>query len=131
MLFRSDYTLFLQIAELGEELTELHLLKHKSLNKPITKYKGRGSDKIEKHRYDEERQCVFINDENYFEGITPNVWNYMIGGYQVLDKYSKSHMEESITDPIHFCRVVTSINATLQIQRKMDELFRKLNKDID
>jgi predicted helicase len=129
--FTLDYTLFLQIAELGEELTELHLLKHKSLNKPITKYKGRGSDKIEKHRYDEERQCVFINDENYFEGITPNVWNYMIGGYQVLDKYLKSHMEESITDPTHFCRVVTSINATLQIQRKMDELFRKLNKVID
>ena len=38
--FTSDYKLFLQVAELGEELTELHLLKHKLLNKPIAKYTG-------------------------------------------------------------------------------------------
>jgi len=37
--FTSDYSLFQQLAKLGDELTQLHLFKHPSLNKPITKYR--------------------------------------------------------------------------------------------
>ena len=37
----SYYTL---LTEIGEQNTELHLLKSKSLNKPVVKYKGKGDD---------------------------------------------------------------------------------------
>ena len=114
------------MAELGEQLTELHLLKHKSLNKPIAKYKGKGDDRIEKIKYDEERQLVFINDKNYFEGITPEVWNYHIGGYRVMEKYLKPRKGRLMEDPGHYCKMATSIHETIRLQHTVDDMFKQL-----
>ena len=124
--FTSDYKLFLQVAELGEQLAELHLLKHKSLNKPLTKYKGKGDDRVEKPTYNEEKQVVFINKTNYFEGITSEVWNYHIGGYQVMEKYLKDRKGRLMDDPGHYCKMATSLTQTIEIQKNIDSLFSKV-----
>lgn len=121
--FTSDHKLFLQMAEIGEELTELHLMKHKALNKPICKYKGAGEDFIEKPTYNEEAQSIFINKTKYFENISPEVWNYHIGGYQVLEKYLKDRKGRQIDDPATYCKIVTSVFLTIEIQKKCDKLF--------
>jgi len=124
--FTPDYKLFLQLAALGEELAELHLLKHKALDRPVAKYKGKGDDRIEKPRYDEEKQIVFINDKNYFEGIAPEVWNYHIGGYQVLEKYLKDRKGRLMDDPAHYCKIVTSLTETIRLQTEIDKLFLRV-----
>ncbi len=124
--FTDDHKLFLQMAALGEQLIELHLLKHKSLNKPVAKYKGKGDDRIEKPKYDEEKQIVFINKSNYFEGITPEVWNYHIGGYQVMEKYLKDRKGRLMDDPGHYCKMATAIAQTIELQKNIDSLFTKV-----
>jgi predicted helicase len=128
--FTSDFKLFLQLAELGEQLTELHLLKSKALNKPIAKYKGKGDDRIEKPKFDEERQMVFINEKNYFEGVSPEVWNYHIGGYQVMEKYLKDRKGRLMEDPGHYCKMATAISETILAQEKIDKLFVDVEKKI-
>jgi predicted helicase len=128
--FTTEYKLFVQLAELGEELTELHLLKSKSLNKPIAKYKGKGDDRVEKPRYDEERQMVFINEKNYFEGVSTEVWNYHIGGYQVMEKYLKDRKGRLMEDPAHYCKMATALQETLLVQQKIDFLFNEVEKNI-
>ncbi len=128
--FTSDYKLFLQLAELGEQLTELHLLKSKSLNKPVAKYKGKGDDRVEKPKYDEERQMVFINEKNNFEGIKPEVWNYHIGGYQVMEKYLKDRKGRLIDDPGHYCKMATALEETIELQAKIDSLFITVEKTV-
>ncbi len=128
--FTSDYKLFLQVAELGGELTELHLLKHKLLNKPIAKYKGKGDDRVEKPVYNEEKRVVFINKANYFEGISPEVWNYHIGGYQVMEKYLKDRKGRLMEDPGHYCRMATALAETILIQEKTDKLFGSVEKTV-
>ena len=32
---------------------------------------------------------VYINKDQYFEGVIPEVWNFHIGGYQVCEKWLK------------------------------------------
>ena len=128
--FTSDYKLFLQLSELGEQLSELHLLKHRSLNKPIAKYKGKGDDRIEKPKYDESKQIVFINAANYFEGIAPEVWNYHIGGYQVMEKYLKDRRGRVMDDPVHYCKMATAISETIGLQNKIDEIFSKVEMNL-
>lgn len=60
--FTSNYELFLQASKFGEELTELHLLKHKTLSHPISKYRGTGNeDRIEKIEFSDKEQRVYIN----------------------------------------------------------------------
>jgi len=128
--FTSDYTLFLELAELGEELSLLHLLKSKALNKPLVRYWGKGEDKIEKPVYDAEGQRVFINEKKYFENITPEMWNYHIGGYQVLEKYLKDRKGRRMTDPATYCKIATSIAETIKIQKKLDPLYLKAEENV-
>jgi predicted helicase len=128
--FAADYKLFLQMAAVGEELTELHLLKSKSLSKPIVKYKGTGEDLIEKPVFDAEREAVFINDTKHFDGITESMWNYHIGGYQVLEKYLKDRKGRQMTDPATYCKIATAIQSTIVLQAKADEVFDEIEKKI-
>ncbi|MDY0318503.1 MAG: type ISP restriction/modification enzyme, partial [Candidatus Cloacimonadaceae bacterium] len=55
-----------------------------------------------------------------FEGITPELWNYHIGGYQVLHKYLKDRKGKSLADPIHYCRMVTALKMTIDAQASID-----------
>jgi hypothetical protein len=77
VLFTKDYNLFIRVAEPGNQLADLHLLKSKLLNKPVSKYQGdSGDDKIEKINYSEDEKRIYINKEKYFDNIIPEVWNY-------------------------------------------------------
>ena len=125
--FTKNYQLFLQISEIGEELIELHLMKHKFDSK--VKYTGRGKDDtIGKPVYSEEEKTVHINEYRYFENIAPEVWNYHIGGYQVMEKYLKDRKGRQMDDPGHYCRMAASISKTIEIQQRMDKLFPKVEK---
>jgi predicted helicase len=126
--FTSQYKLFNTLATLGEELSDLHLLKHKSLNKPIAKYKGKGDNRVEKIRYNEGKNVVFINEHNYFEGITSQLWSYNIGGYQILEKYLKGRKGRIIEDPVHYCKIVMALSETISLQEKIDKYFNAVEE---
>jgi predicted helicase len=129
--FTSDYNSFQQLAKLGEELAELHLLKHKSLNHPTTKYFGKGdSDKIEKPVYDEDVKRVFINESRYFDNISPEVWNYQIGGYQPMEKYLKDRKGRQMDDPAHYCKMAAAISKTIELQKEIDKHFTKAEEKV-
>ncbi|MEA3351282.1 MAG: type ISP restriction/modification enzyme, partial [Chloroflexota bacterium] len=99
----SNLDLFRALAEKGRQLVSLHLMESKSLRETGVNYHISGPDMvISRHpRYHApgekdpvsgdvlERGRVYINKEQYFEGITPEVWEFQIGGYQVLHKWLK------------------------------------------
>ncbi len=119
-----DYELFCKLAEMGKELADIHLLKSPCLNTPIAKYQGSGSnDMVEFIQYDEDKNIVQINPDKHFEGITPELWNYHIGGYQVLHKYLKDRKGKNLADPIHYCRMVTAIACTIECQSEIDQFI--------
>ncbi len=128
--FTADYQLFLQLAALGKELTQLHLLKSEVLINPTVRYWGKGEDIIEKPVYDEEGKRVNINKSKYFEGITKEVWDYYIGGYRVMDKYLKDRKGRQMTDPAAYCKIATAIAKTIQIQQTLDPLYLKVEKNL-
>lgn len=127
--FTSDYQLFLQMAELGEELTLLHLLKSKKLNYPMIRYWGQGEDVIEKPVFNAGSQRLYINPSKYFEGITQDIWDYYIGGYRVMDKYLKDRKGRQMTDPAAYCKIATAISETIIIQKLLDPLFIKAEQN--
>lgn len=121
MPFNDDYDLFSELAELGKELADIHLLKSPRLSPPLARYQGSGTnDMVDYIRYEESAGIVQINPDKYFEGITPELWNFHIGGYQVLPKYLKDRKGKSLTDPIHYCRIVTALKLTIDTQAKID-----------
>ena len=84
-----------------------------------------GADKVEKREYQEKTGRVFINSEQYYEGIPKEVWGYRIGSYQVLDKWLRDRKGRSLpTDDIeHYLKVITAIKHTINLQQQIDKLY--------
>jgi hypothetical protein len=119
------------MGELGKQLADLHLLKSAALDQPIAKYQGGGSnDRIEKVSYKEDEQRIYINNDKYFEGIVPNVWNYYIGGYQVLQKYLKDRKGRNMDDAPRYCRIATALSKTIKIQEEIDTIYPEVEKKL-
>jgi hypothetical protein len=129
--FTANYNLFQKLCELGKQLADLHLLKSPELDSPIAKYQGSGTnDRIEKVTYKEDDQRIYINNDKYFEGIAQNVWNYYIGGYQVLQKYLKDRKNRNMDDAPRYCRIVTALSKTIEIQKQIDEIYPEVEKKL-
>ena len=122
--FTSDFEIFKKIAGYGKELADLHLLKSKALTHPISKFHGSGNnDLITKIKYDEKSMRIFINSDKYFDNILPELWNYHIGGYQVLYKYLKDRRGQQMNDPRPYSRIVTAIDKTISLQKQIDKIY--------
>jgi hypothetical protein len=68
---------------------------------------------------------VYFNKEQYFDGISKAVWEYQIGGYQVMAKYlkDKKKRELSLEDIEHYRRVSKAIARTIEVQEMVDEVL--------
>ncbi len=129
--FTANYKLFKQLAELGKQLSDLHLLKSPALDPPVAKYQGNGTnDRIDKITFKEGEQRIYINKHKYFEGVAQEVWNYHIGGYQVLQKYLKDRKSRNMHDAPRYCRIVTSLSKTIEIQEQIDKIYPEVEKEL-
>jgi predicted helicase len=128
--FTKDYNLFIKMGDYGKRLVDLHLLKSPELDSPIAKFQGKGNNKVEKLRY--EGTSLFINENQYFEGLEPEVFEYQIGGYQVCDKWLKDRKDRklSLEDIKHYCNIVTAIQKTIEIQKAMDDIYQKVENNV-
>jgi hypothetical protein len=123
--FTGDYGLFCKMGALGKRLTDLHLLKSLALDTPVAKFQGQGDGRVGKPKYDEAAECVYINAEQYFQGVSPKLWNYQIGGYQVLNKWLKDRKDRVLTldEAQTYSKIVTAIQKTIEIQQEIDALY--------
>ena len=130
--FTKDSQLFQKVSELGKQLVELHLLKSPLLSQPEAKYPIIGTDKVERQQYQEKTSRIFINSQQYFEGIPKEVWEYRIGSYQVLDKWLKDRKGRSLypDDVEHYLKVITAIKYTINLQQQIDKLYPKVEESL-
>ncbi|MCM8784071.1 MAG: hypothetical protein NC818_04790 [Candidatus Omnitrophica bacterium] len=128
--FTKDVEVFKEMAGLGKELVELHLLKSKKLDKSIAKFPAKDGCKVEKREYKEKEERIYINDKQYFSGVAKEVWNYYIGGYQVLDKWLKEREDRVLSDDdiAHFLKVIAALSHTIELQKGIDKLYPKVEK---
>lgn len=111
---------------------ELHLLKSPDLEKPYAKFQGKGGNKVEKLKYDATLQRVFINADQYFEGIEEPVWEYMVGGYQALEKWLKERKGRTLShEEIRlYLRSAASLKKTIEIQKELDKLYPSIEEGL-
>ena len=118
--FTKNFDLFRKMAEYGQRLADLHLMNSPDLDSPIARFQGFGDERVDKLRYDNKDNRVYINKDQYFEGVGEHIWQYHIGGYQVCNKWLKDRKGRtlSLNDVKHYCKIVTAIEKTLEICRK-------------
>jgi predicted helicase len=123
----SDYEVFQELSNLGKELVDIHLLKASALNETEMGFPKGGSNGVEKVSYDDENNRVFINKEQYFEGVSKEVWEYRIGAYQAMEKYLKDRKKRKLSlDEInHYMKVAKAIRLTIELQEKIDDIYTR------
>ncbi len=138
ILFTENKDLFRALSLLGIELIGLHVLNQESLNYSFEKLKDATigeSGYIEVHErnpiisqkpsHNEPEKRLYINHSAYFSGVSQEIYDYRIGGYCVLDKYLKSHKNESC-DFDHVTRIIKVIARTIEIQKTLGFLTSDL-----
>ena len=69
-----------------------------------------------------EQGRIYINKEQYFEGVPPEVWNFHVGGYQVCQKWLKDRKGRTLTfeDIQHYQRVVSALAEAIELMGQID-----------
>ncbi|GAA7555744.1 hypothetical protein VN0057_10540 [Helicobacter pylori] len=135
ILFTKNKDLFRVLSLLGIELIGLHVLNQESLNHSFEKlkdatigescYKEERNPIIKKSLHNEPEQRLYINHSAYFKGVSQEIYDYRIGGYGVLDKYLKSHKNESCNFD-HVSNIIKVIARTIEIQKTLGFLTSDL-----
>ena len=111
--------LFWKYVSAGEKLRKLNLLQIKS---PATlSIEPNTPDNMEIGAVKYKNGELLLNANKRIKGISADVWEYQIGGYQVLDKWFKEHRGEALTIEsfTHIENVVGLLAETIKVQ---DEL---------
>jgi len=132
----SDGDLFRTLCGLGAELATLHLMESPALENFITTYPVDGDHLVAKGhpRYmtpqevarhtdgESEAGRVYINRDQYFEGVPPEVWELQIGGYQVCQKWLKDRRGRTLTleDINHYQKIVVALSETIRLMGEID-----------
>ena len=122
--YPTDWEKFRDLAELGESLRQLHLMEDLSsktgINFPVV-----GSMQVDCYRWQDNR--VYINAEQYFEGVPESAWNFFIGGYQPAQKWLKDRKEMTLSfeDVKHYGRIIYVLQQTECLMGDIDNLMKE------
>ena len=127
--YPTNWENFRDLVEKGEELRELHLMEDLPNSTGIS-FPQAGTLQVDCYRWEQNR--VYINSEQYFEGVPESAWNFYIGGYQPAQKWLKDRkgMTLSFEDVKHYQRIIYVLQQTERIMQEIDEIMtEQQNKD--
>ena len=121
--YPKDWEKFRDLAELGEELRHLHLMEYLPSKLSVT-FPKPGSAQVDCYRWEQNK--VYINDEQYFDGVPESAWNFYIGGYQPAQKWLKDRKGRilGVDDVKHYQQIIYILQETERIMNEIDEIIK-------
>lgn len=117
-----DRGAFLELAGLGAVLIDLHLLRAERLERPDVRFEGPGPGRLDGRREfrDGEERVIVNADGQAFEGIGREVWEYRIGGYQVLDRWLAGRAGRTLRwqEIEELRKIAAALRWTIEVQRR-------------
>ena len=120
-----DRALFAELIGLGRRLVALHLMEDEGEDTPT--FPVAGANRVDKVRYappgGDPAGRVWINDDQYFDGVSPDTWAFAIGGYRPAEKWLKDRKGRllSFDDIAHYRRVCAALAETPRIMARVDQ----------
>ena len=156
--FTKNHRLFQILSRSGKKLVDLHLMRSDDLNEPHAKFWGDGDGAVKlldfidgeeaakyanvyimyKHTAPgkkikvKEVGMVKINDSQFFGPVPKEVWEYQIGGYQVLNKWLKDHKGRILSSEEikTYCKIVAALSKTIEVQKEIDNFYPEVEKSL-
>ena len=125
---------FWKLVKLGGELRQLHLLESDKVEDYITGYPENGDNIVTRKMTTKDlgyaatsdtHGNVWINDNQYFENVPLEAWEFYIGGYQPAQKWLKDRngRELSFEDILHYQKIIVALTETARIMEEIDSVF--------
>lgn len=120
--YPTNWEKFRDLVEKGEELRHLHLMEdlppHTGISFPKV-----GTLQVDCYRWKDNR--VYINSEQYFEGVPESAWSFYIGGYQPAQKWLKDRkgMTLSFEDVKHYQQIIYVLQQTERTMKEIDVIM--------
>mgnify|MGYP001308218472 CR=1 FL=1 len=120
--FPKSLPVFWKLVNFGSILRGLHLLEGNDLKKYITKFPETGNNIIAKISF--QKNLVYINDHQYFQGIHESVWKVYIGGYQPAQKWLKDRKGRVLEfeDIQHYQKIIVALSETIRIMEEINKI---------
>ncbi|WP_330730598.1 type ISP restriction/modification enzyme [Borrelia turicatae] len=133
IIFVDSVEIFEKLSHLGINLINAYLLKDISkLDKNIGMHISNTNEKriVQKIEYIKETKELIYNNHSKFINVPCNVYEFVIGSYQVLKNYLKYRKgrELSIDEIKHFEKVIKVIQYTIDIQKQIDLIICNLQE---
>jgi hypothetical protein len=105
-----DRGAFLELSGLGSILLDLHLLRSDRLRQPAVHFTGEGRGR------------------EAFQGIGPEVWDYRVGGYQVLDRWLAARAKRALRfeEIEEFRKIAAALRETIGVEKRIAEVWSSL-----
>lgn len=127
--FIDNYDAFKQISQIGNKLIDNHLIKMTYNTSKIGYFPIAGDNLIDKNylMYDEKLNRIIINEKQYFENTPVDVWEFNIGGYQVVKKWLEENINNNLSysDIEYFKNILNSISETIKLMIEIDDILDK------
>ncbi len=122
--YPTDGEKYRDLVALGKELRQLHLMENLPHSTGVSFPVG-GTLQVDCYRWQQKR--VYINAEQYFEGVPESAWNFYIGGYQPAQKWLKDRKGMTLTfeDVKHYQRIIYVLRQTERIMTEIDNILPK------
>jgi predicted helicase len=127
---------FRHVSEKGEALRRLHLMEAAAIGETSYRYDGDGDDlvasgfpKFEPCKSKGDRSTglgrmgmVYINNDQYFDGVPEIAWTFYIGGYQPAQKWLKDRRGRGLSwgDIGHYQKIVKILSETDRIMKEIE-----------
>lgn len=134
--YPTNTTSFRALSEKGEALLRLHTLSDSALDTLVTTFPLEGTNRVSRAigkgdwEVDEDNSTVrvWINDEQYFEGIPVEAWELSVGGYLPAQKWLKDRKarELSFHEIIQYQHIIVALVETVRIMDEIDDVMADL-----
>ena len=127
--FTGDLPLFRSLGDIGKRLVSLHLME--SIGGSTPAFTGTGDNCVDWVRYGPPASGaagrVFINRDQYFEGVQPGIWDFTIGGYRPTEKWLKDRKGRVLSDDdvAHYRQIVGALTETAHLMGEIDEVIER------
>ncbi len=134
--YPKDVAAFWKLVTLGEELRQIHLLESPRLEESDYGIYNQSGDNIITRKMtknsigfelsDDTKQTgrVWVNDEQYFENVPLEAWEFYIGGYQPAQKWLKDRHGRKLSyeDVEHYQKIIAALTETAGLMQKIDKI---------
>jgi len=125
--FTNNKILFDKLANYGFDLMNVQLMKSDSLEQNCD-FHGKGDNIVsimnEKSYVDGK---YFINKDQYFSGITDEIYNFFIGSYRICHKWLKDRKGDKLSaeDIKHYKNVISVVSKSIDLMKEIDQVIEE------